>query len=282
LGRTISDGQYFIHGRPIHKTEFARDAEHPRLSPQVLDLLQASDHRAIRIGRVDDSLPAEGIVVGEAESPADLRRWAAGWSPNQLAAGGAEFFSALLASAGYKVIAAHAKRAPAPGAGPHLFVCGTSSVSGREFIREGRKRGTPVFSLPRGLARGGRMTKAAVDGISREAVAALRLNPVVILHIGLPQVRERHRARMLATYLVRIAESVLRQAQLGQIYIEGGATAIELVRRMRWGRLTVLREVAPGVATLRIAAVPSLCLTMKPGSYRWPDQIRELTCLTQP
>ena len=45
LGRTISDGEYFIHGRPIHKTEFARDAEHPRLSPRVLDLMQATKHR---------------------------------------------------------------------------------------------------------------------------------------------------------------------------------------------------------------------------------------------
>ena len=126
------------------------------------------------------------------------------------------------------------------------------------------------------------MTAAAVERISREAMAALRLNPVVILQIGLPQVRDLRASRLLVTYLVRIAESVLRQGQAGQIYVEGGATAIELVRRMGWDRLTVLREVAPGVATLRVTGTPSLCLTMKPGSYTWPDQIRELTCLVSP
>lgn len=279
LGRTISEGKYFLRGRPIHRTEFARDAEYPRLSPRVLDLLQATDHRGIQVGKVEDSLPSEGIVVGEAVRSADVRQWAAGWSDNQVPTGGAEFFAALLARAGYKAIAAHAERAPAPRAGPHLFVCGTLSQSARDFIREARKGGTPVFSLPRELAHGSRITATGVEAISREAMAALRLNPVVILQIGLPQVRDPRASRLLATYLVRIAESVLRRGQVGQIYVEGGATAIELVRRMGWGRLTVLREVAPGVATLRVAAASSLCLTMKPGSYTWPDQIRELTCL---
>ncbi len=125
------------------------------------------------------------------------------------------------------------------------------------------------------------MTAPAVEGISRKAVAALRRARVVILRIGLPQVRERRLAKALARYLVRMAALVLRQIDSGQVYVEGGATAFELVRRMGWDRLTVLREVALGVAMLRVAARPSLCLTLKPGSYNWPDQIRDLVCLTR-
>ncbi len=282
LGRTISDGEYFIHGRPIHKTEFARDTKYLRLSPRVLDLLEASGHYAIRVGKLGAPLPADGIVVGEAGSSADLRRWAACWGPNQLPAGGAEFFSALLTRVGHGASAARAKTVRPPEAGPHLFVCGTMSESSRDFIRAARRRGTPIFSLLRELARGGKMTGAVVQRISQEASAALRLNPVVILQIGLPQVREPRVARSLATHLVRIAAPVLRRAQASQVYVEGGATAVELVRRLRWDRLTVLREVALGVATLRVAAAPWLCLTMKPGSYTWPDQIRELACLARP
>jgi uncharacterized protein YgbK (DUF1537 family) len=66
---------------------------------------------------------------------------------------------------------------------------------------------------------------------------------------------------------------------LGQVYVEGGATAIALVRRMGWNRLTVLREVAPGVVTLGVGGAPCLWLTVKPGSYRWPDEIRKLAGL---
>jgi D-threonate/D-erythronate kinase len=280
LGRTISDGEYFIHGQPIHKTEFARDTEYPRLSPRVLDLMQASKHSSIHVGKAGAPLPPEGILVGEANSSRDLKRWAAGWAFGELPAGGAEFFGALLARDGYKEIAAHSREAPAPGAGPHLFVCGTLSESSREFVRAARKCGTPVFSLAREWARGGRKTKTTAEAISREAVVALRRNPAVILHIGLPRVREPRAAGLLATHLVRITQLVLGQLEVGQVYVEGGATAVELVRRLGWDRLTVLREVAPGVATLGGGGAPSLCLTIKPGSYPWPDQIRELASLT--
>ena len=101
----------------------------------------------------------------------------------------------------------------------------------------------------------------------------------MILHIGLPRVREARASGLLARHLVRIAQLVLGQIEVAQVYVEGGATAVELVRRMGWDRLTVLREVAPGVATLGVGGTPALCLTIKPGSYRWPDPIRKLTDL---
>src|ERR1022692_2393296 len=40
LGRVIRDGQYFVCGKLIHKTEFAHDPEYPRRVPQVLRLLK--------------------------------------------------------------------------------------------------------------------------------------------------------------------------------------------------------------------------------------------------
>jgi hypothetical protein len=42
---------------------------------------------------------------------------------------------------------------------------------------------------------------------------------------------------------------------------------------MGWARLTVLRELAPGVATLAVdGGGESLLLTIKPGTYAWPEQ----------
>jgi hypothetical protein len=43
---------------------------------------------------------------------------------------------------------------------------------------------------------------------------------------------------------------------------------------MGWQRLIVRREAAPGVATLEVADSGSLLLTIKPGSYEWPAEIR--------
>ena len=79
-------------------------------------------------------------------------------------------------------------------------------------------------------------------------------------------------ARRLSDHLVQIAELVLRQVAVGHVYAEGGATAAELVRRMGWARLSALCEPAPGVATLAIEGNESQLLTVKPGTYAWPEE----------
>jgi uncharacterized protein YgbK (DUF1537 family) len=81
------------------------------------------------------------------------------------------------------------------------------------------------------------------------------------------------RPRLLAVHLVQLAAIVLRRAEIGRVCAEGGATAVALVRRMGWRRLSVLRECAPGVATLAVEGGGPL-LTIKPGSYSWPAEFR--------
>ena len=78
--------------------------------------------------------------------------------------------------------------------------------------------------------------------------------------------------RRLAAHLVDIAELVLSREQVENIFAEGGATSAELLRRMKWPRLEVRCEWAPGVATLAVAGEASQYLTIKPGSYSWPEQ----------
>ena len=103
-------------------------------------------------------------------------------------------------------------------------------------------------------------------------MAAFQGKPRVILAVGLPPVRDVVIARKLSKSIVRVAEQVMREVTVARVFAEGGATAAELVRRMGWSRLTVLRELAPGVATLAVEGGESLLLTIKPGTYAWPAQ----------
>jgi hypothetical protein len=50
---------------------------------------------------------------------------------------------------------------------------------------------------------------------------------------------------------------------------------VELAHCMGWTRLRVVGELAPGVATLAVGDRDSLRLTIKPGSYVWPDAVQE-------
>jgi uncharacterized protein YgbK (DUF1537 family) len=155
-----------------------------------------------------------------------------------------------------------------------LFISGTTSESSREFVADCQRSGIPVFSLPEEIASGRPFTTAAAETIASRAVEAFRKHRRVILRVGLPPVADASLARALAGHLVMVAERVLNRAEVDRLYVEGGATAVELTRRMRWGRLAVVGELALGVATLAVGGGTALELTMKPGSYVWPESLR--------
>ncbi len=272
LGRKIRDGRYFVRGRPIHKTEFAHDPEYPRTSAQVLQLLSPSVITPICVSRWRDPLPETGIVIGETATAQDVERWVSLRDSRTLSAGGSEYFGALLTAERKETGCAPAGVCSNGAARRELFVCGTSSQSSRKFVKAARERGTPVFSLPLELAWSAGFTPGAAEVISQRVISTFQSEARVILQVGLPPVRSASVARRLAAHLVQIAELVLRRLAVDHVCAEGGATAAELVRRMGWTRLCTLAEPAPGVATLAIEGNSSQRLTVKPGTYAWPEQ----------
>lgn len=270
LGRTIYEGQYFVKGKPLQETEFAHDPEYPRRSSQVVRLLAAPESFLLRVANGNRSLAAGTIVIGEARNSADVRSWAEFFEATMLPAGGSEFFNAMLSGE----VARPANLAPdfEVATGPEFFISGTSTRQSRRFIQAEKRRKIPVFTLPQELSWGAEFTADAVAAVTRRVVAGFQDQSRVILAVGLPSVRDLVIARNLSRCVVRVAEQVLRQVPVTRVFAEGGATAAELVRRMGWSRLTVLRELAPGVATLAVETGESIQLTIKPGSYAWPEQ----------
>jgi len=268
LGRTIVKGQYFVRGQLIHLTNFAQDPTHPRSSPNVLELLDKPTWLPISVSKSGGPLPERGIVIGEVASSEDVRNWAALRNNQWLMAGGAEFFGALLPPA---------TSVPNPmlATGKEMFVCGSASEATRKFVARQAQHGVPVFSLPNELVITGAFDAPEVSTLAVRVVSTLRLEPRVILHVGLPQVKDVSLAAMLATHLVRVAEAVLRNANVGRVFAEGGATAVALARGMGWHRLAVKSELAPGVVTLSVIGGAAELLTIKPGSYAWPATLHD-------
>ena len=272
LGRIIRDGKYFIRGKPIHRTEFVRDPEFPRTSARVLELLKTPQLFSIGVSTLRDALPEKGIVMAEASSPQDVRQWAERRVPGMVLAGGAEFFGALLAASGLVKSTPLLENSSASGVAREFFVSGSSTVVARKFATAARRGKTPVFSLPLELAWGANLLPEVSAAIGQRIVSAFDSHPRVILTVGLPPVRNALVSQGLSGHVVQIAESALRRLEVGRVYADGGATAAELVWRMGWSRMKVLRELAPGVATLAVAGEKSILLTIKPGSYEWPAQ----------
>ena len=65
----------------------------------------------------------------------------------------------------------------------------------------------------------------------------------------------------------------------GRLLVDGGMSMevpAALLRRMDWKRLGVVHELFPGVATLVTGRAKLTWLTIKPGTYLWPVELRDL------
>jgi len=270
LRRTISNGNYFVRGKLIHKTEFARDPQFPRRSSRVVELIKLSPAFSVHVCQAGDVLPETGIAIAEAATPEDVAGWAKRHDESIFPAGGAEFFDALLTSkkmnGGFLLPEIPATN----GAGREFFVSGTSTLFARRFATEARLKKDPVFSLPKELGWGNDFDPAAAEAVSQRIVEAFDSHARVILTVGLPRMTNLKVSEKLSDHVAQIAVLALRGARIAHVFSEGGATSAALVRRMGWKRLTVLREHAPGVATLQADGGKKVLLTIKPGSYSWP------------
>lgn len=182
-------------------------------------------------------------------------------------AGGAEFFRHLLPTGSESVV-------PAPLKGKALFVSGTTSESAAQFAATQAARGVRVLSLPEELAQTDDIPGGKFRDLVSRAGQELARSGRIILRVGLPLISAPGRSPGLAEHLVRWAAAVLEQVGGGvHIFIDGGATAAALAQRMRWTEFSVLRELSQGVVTLQPSTGSRLTVTLKPGSYSWPNLI---------
>jgi len=218
-------------------------------------------------------LPAKGAALGEVSSLEDVRWFAERWTEDCLPSGGADFFTALLKCRGRTVVPACApdsfKR------GRRLFVCGSTSEAAHEFVNRSRERGVPVFSMPDALLAEDAVNRDQMVSLAKAAIDGFRSSQRVVLHVGLPLARNAATAARLEGQLVRLAEMVIAGSGVSQVYAEGGATAVALARQLGWLRLKVIDELSRGVATLAVEDGRPRFLTVKPGSYRWPEQLQD-------
>ena len=134
LGRIIRDGEYFIKGQPVHRTEFAKDPEYPRHSPQVLRLLTEPEHFLLRLANGELSVPENTLLIGQTDTSERVRQWVDAREPAWLPVGGSEFFGALLEAE----FAGATPSVPDKinfSTGTQLFICGTASKSVQVMVK---------------------------------------------------------------------------------------------------------------------------------------------------
>jgi uncharacterized protein YgbK (DUF1537 family) len=268
LGRTISGGRYYVRGVPLDETDFSRDPEYPARTSDVVRIVRSAQDL-----RPGEALPARGIAVGDVTSVEDLDAWARALDADTLPAGASEFYAAYLRARGYPEVARSPRNAGSDQQGTELFVSGSTSVSSRSFCRRAEARGIPVLRMPCQLFANGPQPEQLVQMWASTVVCALRSGSRAVIAIDRPLCQDPRAPQLLSGHLSAAVEMVLRQHTVDRLYVEGGATAVALMRRLGWKRLRVCREWTTGVVSLTIDGWTGPTVTMKPGSYLWPDEI---------
>ncbi len=264
LGRKIIGGYYFIDSKPITQTNFANDPEFPAKSDKVVDLLGGGHY--IPVGENTD-FSDSCINIGDVESEDNLRDYCAKVSSDVLLAGGSSLFKAYLGQLG-------CYQRPIPkfsgfGKVGLLLLCGSTFMHDTMMLQLANNN-IPIERMPQEVYAGLVEPETWIDNLVGEysdngciAIAIDRSGAGFV-----PQYADR-----LKLTMAKAAERIVIGCGVSNLVVEGGATAYELICRMGWCDFHVVSQLSTGVITLRPDGDGIPLVTLKPGSYEWPDKV---------
>jgi uncharacterized protein YgbK (DUF1537 family) len=270
--RTISNGQYFINGRPLHETDFGKDPEYPVKSSRIKDLLNVPDDCPLHLLKWQSYTGYEnGIIVAEVQCTNDLDQWTEHLDENTLAAGGSDFFKAILGrklSSSRKPSNINAVTIP----GKKLFVCGSASENSKKVIARANDSGILVCPMPHELFNNAPADNTLIRQWSNNVTEVLTSSERVIIAILQPSGQDLRLAESLRIKTAALVQMVLDKIKIHELFIEGGATAEAVLRALQYENFDIIAEYSPGVVQMR-ACEQEQYVTIKPGSYTWPNEI---------
>jgi D-threonate/D-erythronate kinase len=263
LGRTIRDGKYFIDGQKIHETAFAADPEFPINSSSIIEML---GYDQVNVLKHTDLLPEQGIVVGEAETSSDVVAWTNRIDKSWMLAGAGDFYESIL----QRQFSLKEEK-DFQFELPCLYVSGTSFDKSKSFIKKVDEEPGCVAYLT---------GKEETENIGRDFFQpvsdALKIHGRAIVAYDENSVPYSAFATVLRTIMAKAVRQVIERETIAELFIEGGSTAAAIFEELKIKNLTPVNELQRG--TLRMKAGP-LHITVKPGSYELPLQIKDLFSL---
>ena len=261
LNRIIQNGKYYVGGQPIAETDFVNDPEFPVSSSSVKEILRDPDIAVLSPG---SSLPATGFFVGEAVQTEDVEQWATSLDPYTLAAGAGDFFTAILLQQ-YTAI-----DKPDPELSlPIVYVCGTAYAAAVRFVQQAQPDGWVEYLSQNSMLHPERLDQDLVDSCKYR----LQTHGKLILAIDGQMIPEGLSALDLRASMAKVTQWILRRNIIHELFIEGGSTATAILEELKISELEPVNEWQRGVVRMRYG---NLYITVKPGSYALPQQIRQL------
>jgi D-threonate/D-erythronate kinase len=254
LGRTIESGIYYYGGQPVHESSFSTDPEFAITSSDVREMLKSNGEQ-VHVAKVGDRLPPAGIIVGEAKAREDLDYWAGQCGKDILPAGAAGFFSAILNNSNIT----RTRNMTIEEAGlPALYVSGTTFERSTSAIKKMAAEGAPVSYMQDDNTS---WFIQIVEYLNRQGKAIIAIDPETTN--GNPVALREKTAWMV--------KEVLAHKAVRELFIEGGSTARAIFDQLGYTSFFPVQTLSEGVIRMTVKERKGIYITVKPGSYAWPD-----------
>ncbi|MDA3881211.1 MAG: hypothetical protein PF436_12550 [Prolixibacteraceae bacterium] len=268
FNRIIKDGIYFVNGVPLSDTFFASDPQYPITTSNVLEILKDKD---VEMVSASEELPEKGILMANVNCVDELIQWSEKADDSMLLAGGAGFFDMLLKKR-YPLV----KKAPVnhyPLGDKTLFVFGSTFPKSENFLKQLHTLGMSVCNMPEEIFIQSDPVQKVMNKWASDIVSELEAGKKVVVTISHTSSGGVELSNRIKQSVGTLVKKVIDHIELDDLLIEGGDTTSAILKHINVAKLEPYCELGHGVIQMKAEKYPRMCITTKPGSYFWPDEI---------
>lgn len=272
LRRTIRDGIYYYKEVPLNVADFSKGTEDKAVaSAHVLDLIGNTARSVTTVVSCNESLHENGLMIGNTRDASDMQEWAGKVDGRTLPAGGSGFFDAILKNlSGDRMVKSKELKLGRK----IIYVCGSAFGSSTKCVKKAAESGQPVAYMPGRLFQAYSTDEALFSRWKEQILTCLDTKNKVIIAVGEVDGKDVEDLSLkIRDAMAELAGQILAETQIHELIIEGGATAFSIIQKLGYTKFYPTQELGAGTIRMRVEEEPDLHLTLKPGSYAWPETI---------
>jgi uncharacterized protein YgbK (DUF1537 family) len=269
FNRIIKNGIYYVNGALLSETFFANDPQYPTTTSDVWEIL-GSD-KDVKIVSVGSDLPAEGVLIANVTNNEDLDLWVKKSEDDLLLAGGAGFFDVIINRDHPQI---HAKKDIQYHLGKKtLFVFGSTYPKSDKFLKQLQSLGMYVSNMPDEIYYNNSYDDAIMDMWASNVKKELIDGRKIVVTIDQVPANGYDGSKWIKEQIGVLIQKVISEVDIDDLLIEGGDTTSAILKLLGITKLEPFCELGHGVIQMRADKFPNMCITTKPGSYFWPEEI---------
>jgi D-threonate/D-erythronate kinase len=271
--RFIKDASYYIDDVLIENTGFTNDPEFPAKTSSVkkliLDRVEKQHTIKVSTGAFKE-INSKGIFIPNCESVEDLATCLSLYKEDMIIAGSAAFFEQFLIK--MKLATSKVEQNTYNLSSNYLLVSGSTHPTSIAFSKILEERHVPLIVFPEALLEN-KLSQTALNEFVNSIAQVYKDCERMILRVSNNRIQLENSALNLKIRMSLIAKKLIESTNANEVFIEGGATAYDLLEELHWKSFTPISELASGVVRMQYDNDPERYITIKPGSYEWPYRL---------